>query len=346
MSIRNKKKGFTLVELLVVIAIIAILATVSVVGYISLTKKANVSNDTSMTTQMNTVLEATEAEDGSKNATVYEAFQDLEANGITVDNLKTYTDGYKYAWNSTTDRMVLLDESGAVVVGEGTGTNSDLFVPVDSVDELNNYAGIEAAATNDNVVYADSTNPFSVYLTTKFDITTATSITVKAGIDTGKQEVASIKYSGIANVIIRTNSDNAKIEISSGATISVYGKAGEITVSKDEATCKINATVTVVYIDNASISLQSSANIEFLYVNGSSAKIENNGGTVNYPIASSSDVQSSLNVEGMTFEVKGKEEVEKEAAKPLRIGSTCYKCVYVNSSTKNSDGTYTVSKIG
>ena len=37
----NKKKGFTLVELLVVIAILAILATVSTVGYTAFVGKAN-----------------------------------------------------------------------------------------------------------------------------------------------------------------------------------------------------------------------------------------------------------------------------------------------------------------
>lgn len=41
---KNNKKGFTLVELLVVIAILAILATVSVVGYTSFTQKAKDSN--------------------------------------------------------------------------------------------------------------------------------------------------------------------------------------------------------------------------------------------------------------------------------------------------------------
>ena len=41
----NKNKGFTLVELLVVIAILAILATVSVVGYTSFIKSAHISND-------------------------------------------------------------------------------------------------------------------------------------------------------------------------------------------------------------------------------------------------------------------------------------------------------------
>ena len=39
-TMKNTKKGFTLVELLVVIAILAILATVAVVGYTSFTRKA------------------------------------------------------------------------------------------------------------------------------------------------------------------------------------------------------------------------------------------------------------------------------------------------------------------
>ena len=38
---KNTRKGFTLVELLVVIAILAILATVSVVGYVSFINRAN-----------------------------------------------------------------------------------------------------------------------------------------------------------------------------------------------------------------------------------------------------------------------------------------------------------------
>ena len=38
---KNTKKGFTLVELLVVIAILAILASVAVVGYTAFVKKAN-----------------------------------------------------------------------------------------------------------------------------------------------------------------------------------------------------------------------------------------------------------------------------------------------------------------
>ena len=64
-----KKKGFTLVELLVVIAIIAILATVSVVGYTAFIKKANASNAVSELSQIKDAVNAAIL-DGKESVTV------------------------------------------------------------------------------------------------------------------------------------------------------------------------------------------------------------------------------------------------------------------------------------
>ena len=55
---KNNKKGFTLVELLVVIAILAILASVAVVGYTAFIDKAKESNATSEAHQIDTSIEA------------------------------------------------------------------------------------------------------------------------------------------------------------------------------------------------------------------------------------------------------------------------------------------------
>lgn len=53
---KTNKKGFTLVELLVVIAILAILATVSVVGYLGFTQKARESKAQTELVQLRDVL--------------------------------------------------------------------------------------------------------------------------------------------------------------------------------------------------------------------------------------------------------------------------------------------------
>ena len=75
---RNNKKGFTLVELLVVIAILAILASVAVVGYTAFIEKAERSNAQTELHQLETSVEAnlmvgedTVLGTGTDNVTVY-----------------------------------------------------------------------------------------------------------------------------------------------------------------------------------------------------------------------------------------------------------------------------------
>ena len=62
---KGNKKGFTLVELLVVIAILAILATVSVVGYSSFTQKARDSRAQQELTQIHSYIYAADINDDS-----------------------------------------------------------------------------------------------------------------------------------------------------------------------------------------------------------------------------------------------------------------------------------------
>ncbi len=107
---KNTKKGFTLVELLVVIAIVAILATVAIIGYTSFTKKAEMSADQSAVTQMNTVLS------GTPCANVDEVVAALIANKYNGD-LTTYYSGYELAWLPT-ENVIVLIENDAVVYPE------------------------------------------------------------------------------------------------------------------------------------------------------------------------------------------------------------------------------------
>ena len=84
----NKMKGFTLVELLVVIAILAILATVSVVGYTSFIKSAYISNDENIAAQLNQFMVALKADSDG------DFYDELQASGgkVTVDNVREITD--------------------------------------------------------------------------------------------------------------------------------------------------------------------------------------------------------------------------------------------------------------
>ncbi len=120
---QNRKKGFTLVELLVVIAILAILATVSVVGYTSFIDRANKSVDRQTVEQLNNLVAAGALTES--DFTLAEAEALIEANGFELPyecSYKNYKLGYVAA-----AKTVVLVENGAIVYPEGvTGTFAEL----------------------------------------------------------------------------------------------------------------------------------------------------------------------------------------------------------------------------
>lgn len=101
---RKNKKGFTLVELLVVIAILAILATVAVVGYTSFIEQANQSVDMQIVKQMNIVLEADEITNG-KPSTVVEAKGILLSNRL--DDFTPVDEKNVFYWVGTENRVLI-----------------------------------------------------------------------------------------------------------------------------------------------------------------------------------------------------------------------------------------------
>ena len=109
---KNSKKGFTLVELLVVIAILAILATVAVVGYTSFIEKANLSNDQAFVAQANTTLQAAAIPNGFKTAG--EAITALNRNGFQ-GKFNTYSSGFHYAYSLEKNKLYLVDDDNKVV---------------------------------------------------------------------------------------------------------------------------------------------------------------------------------------------------------------------------------------
>ena len=107
---RNNKKGFTIVELVIVIAVIAILAAVLIPTFSGIIKKANISKDTQLAKNLNTILLSEEAE-GKKPADFSEVLSVLRENGYVVENLNPTTEGYYFVWESSTNQILLVDES-------------------------------------------------------------------------------------------------------------------------------------------------------------------------------------------------------------------------------------------
>ena len=105
---KMNKKGFTIVELVIVIVVIAILAAVLIPTFSSLIKKANISSDTAMAKNLNTILVAEEAVNGAPEefGTVLHVFSE---NGYLLGSLNPTTDGCYLVWEKDTNQILLVE---------------------------------------------------------------------------------------------------------------------------------------------------------------------------------------------------------------------------------------------
>ena len=113
---KNTNKGFTLVELLVVIAMLAILSTVTVIGLTGCIEQAKLSVDQQEVEQMNTVLDASKVAGAPE--TIKELADLLKASDLnTKDGITASASGYAIYWfhNEKYNQIVLAKESDGSV---------------------------------------------------------------------------------------------------------------------------------------------------------------------------------------------------------------------------------------
>ncbi len=103
-----RRKGFTIVELVIVIAVIAVLAAVLIPTFSNLIKKANESVDIQLVRNMNVILEQDEALNG-KPADVAKVKEILAQNGI-ANPTPAYSES-AFAWDSEENVIVLINSN-------------------------------------------------------------------------------------------------------------------------------------------------------------------------------------------------------------------------------------------
>ena len=111
------KKGFTIVELVIVIAVVAILAAVLIPTFVSVTKKANESADIQACRQMNTYLAINEVTEGK---TIDDVYSLLSENGMTAKNYHPLYSGRFFFWDSKINRVIYTDENYNVLFPENS----------------------------------------------------------------------------------------------------------------------------------------------------------------------------------------------------------------------------------
>ena len=105
-----KRKGFTIVELVIVIAVIAVLAAILIPTFVNMSKKANMSADQQAVRQMNMVLA------GESFDTIEEAVDALSKAGYNaLDSLVPLSTGHTFWWVEEYNSIVLINGEEEVV---------------------------------------------------------------------------------------------------------------------------------------------------------------------------------------------------------------------------------------
>ena len=140
---KSNKKGFTVVELVIVIAIIAILAAVLIPTFAGLIQKANESKDTQLVKNLNTALRADEVLNGS-NSNIDRALGVSLENGYNIEKLTPTSQGNEIVWDEVNNQFALIkgdqvlyaDNESKAQTALSAKTNIWKLITVENVDQV------------------------------------------------------------------------------------------------------------------------------------------------------------------------------------------------------------------
>ena len=260
----RSKKGFTIVELVIVIAVVAILAAILVPVISNLVKRAHVSKDTQLVRNLNTAL----AMDTTtvKHETMQSALNAAAAYGYDVAKINA----------SATDNMILWDSVNDVFcyyVQEEDAEPKIEYIP-------NSVKGEPLLADSYKLwIISDTVNPvYSTYYTG-----TATTINTSKGFDAGTSTtVGTINYTNAGaaqDVVIRTNGGTLNINAANDK-VAHYGIANKVDIQAVASTSYVeNGTVSIAKIKTGRIVITQQAILTSIHV------VETNGGYDNIKVA-------------------------------------------------------------
>ncbi|MDY6023984.1 MAG: prepilin-type N-terminal cleavage/methylation domain-containing protein, partial [Candidatus Borkfalkiaceae bacterium] len=261
---RNGKRGFTIVELVVVIAVVAILAAVLIPTFASVIKKANVSNDLVLVKELNDGLKLEEV-GGKKNDTMTDALNVAKDYGFEVEKLTPRSSG-EILWDSVNNRFVLLDENGDAVYKDESKMLS---------------SGANLWKIVNNATEAANNTKYSSYIKGNATIDT---LTVTNGVDVGENIVKELTYEntkGTAKTVtIRTNGGNLTVNAPSD-TVNHYSVAEKVTINDiaAESYHEFGFVTSYIKIDKGHIVIEGGASVSIVAVNGASVSLEQKSGS-------------------------------------------------------------------
>lgn len=204
---KSKNRGFTILELIIVIAVIAILAAVAVPTFAGVVRNARISAKTQMAKSINTILTVEEITDGRPKS-MYDAIKVMSENGFDIGEL-SLDDDLLLAWVQGDNRIAVVDdELNSVYTHNGAALPDDKVLIWQVVNEI------------------PSESATSIYLADGF---AGENISVSVGVDVGDNlDIKSIIYTDddaeTKSILIRANGNATVTDISNNSDdISLLG---------------------------------------------------------------------------------------------------------------------------
>lgn len=195
---RNKKRAFTIVELVISISVVAVLAAVLVPTFSNVIQNAKVSSDTQLVRNLNTALAA----DFNKHNTMSDAVAAVENFGMDLQQLKASAKGHRILWDRKNDVFCYQDGENICYVPPKTLDFPQSEVEVYQANNVNkvDYWIVAETAEDMQSGYSFLYQPQAGELPE----------TISVGFDAGNVQNLTVNYARAADatpqtVVIRTN---------------------------------------------------------------------------------------------------------------------------------------------
>lgn len=299
----NKKRGFTIVELIIVIAVIAILAAVLIPVFSNLIQQGK---DADSKVLVNTLNKGVAMSGKNDYDTMHEVLAVVEQNvGVDVAKLNAaQAKGNTILWDSTNKTFVFLKSDGTYVAApEVTRVDTakyNLWKISDNTADLTDENGYSIYWTGENLVNQKVVN----------------------GFDAGKSEITSINYERATgaeakSVVIRTNGGSLTVNAKTD-DIKHYGAADLVDVQavKDKSFHEFG-TVAVANVKDGHFVAEKSAVIINVHVEATTASVKQENGAKVFDYTKEKTITTEVKVEGtdtVISETAKADEVKTDAA--------------------------------
>lgn len=243
---RNTEKGFTVVELVIVVAVIAILAAVLVPTFSKVVRNAKVSKDVSLFKNVNIALAAQEATDG-KPKRASDAIGKIFNDGFVLNRLIPAAEGCYVVYDLTNNRFALLDSEFDIVYSE-TEISNNLYLltgdqnTIDKAKLNETYSFKYLITTNENLTLDNS---FDARLIGDCNVTLKTDNTECFIFTDGGNIVVNAPQATITHV---GNADTVTVDKVSGNSYHVQGTVNELILRSGRVVVEGDSVVDVIVI--------------------------------------------------------------------------------------------------